>query len=92
MTGPSYARFQHSSSSTRFESQVGSSSKEVGVFTKNFGDSRTQISRIKSQGGSFKRINKPNTFKEATKPPKQHKYQNGLKRFTAMAAFQIENN
>ena len=32
-TGPSYARFQQSSSRTRFESQAGGSSKEVGVFT-----------------------------------------------------------
>ena len=41
---------------------VGRSSKEVSVFTKNSEDSR-----IESQGGSSRRINKPNTFKEITK-------------------------
>ena len=32
-TGPSYARFQQSSSRTRFESQAGGYSTEIGVFT-----------------------------------------------------------
>ena len=48
-TGSSYARFQQSSSRTRFESQAGCSSKEIGVFTKNFGD---------SQGSSRRKPNK----------------------------------